>query len=67
KKLKDKEQPELTSDSMQVYEETISALTVLGYQENKVRSLVLELIAKLPQNELTVENLLKHTLKELVK
>lgn len=50
-----------------LYYEVISALNVLGFQENKVKSLVNEILRKVPPTEQFVENVLKNVLKALNK
>lgn len=67
KRLKVSEPSGIPSDSSNLYEETISALNVLGYQEGKVRSIVLDVMKRLSTKEKTVENVLKLVLRELVK
>ncbi|MFN3307408.1 MAG: RuvA C-terminal domain-containing protein [Candidatus Kapaibacteriota bacterium] len=50
-----------------MYYEVISALNVLGFQENKVKRVVNEVLRNIPTNERSVENVLKNVLKSLNK
>jgi Holliday junction DNA helicase RuvA len=64
-KLKMLEIVEISTNQYKIYEEAISALNVLGYQEAKVRNIVLDIIRNHKTEELTLEVLLKQALKVL--
>ncbi len=55
------------SGEQNTYYEVISALNVLGFQENKVKSVVNNVLRKIPPTEQSVENVLKNVLKALNK
>ncbi|MCX7909710.1 MAG: Holliday junction branch migration protein RuvA [Ignavibacteria bacterium] len=65
KKFDKVEKVEVSMDGKNLYEEAITALSVLGYQEIRVKNIVKEIISK--SNKLTIEELLKQTLKVLNK
>ncbi|MGB9771651.1 MAG: Holliday junction branch migration protein RuvA [Candidatus Kapaibacteriota bacterium] len=67
KKLKIVDGAKVGNEGASFYQEAISALVVLGYQENKVKKIVLDTIRKLPENEKTIESVVKQVLRELNK
>jgi len=50
-----------------VFIETVTALNVLGFPENKTRTIVRDLIRTIPPDSLTVENLVRQALQILNK
>lgn len=65
KKIEKTEDYDFSSDKRKLYWEAISALAVLGYQENKVRNVVNDILKQNKEKELTIEELLKQSLKAL--
>lgn len=67
KKFDRTENYDLPIEKRNLFREAISALSVLGYQENKVKNVVTDIIKSNKDKELTIEELLKLSLRALNK